>query len=341
MHFRVGLLVVGAFATSCSVALAAAISPSQVTQIVSFGDSLSDAGNASIATFGTVPGPGYATRTVTGVPFPVGYFTNPQTAGGPAGLWVDQFAAKVGVADPSPVLAPLGGSNYAVGSAMTGSANPADMQNQVNLFLATHPGSAPSSALYSFWGGAEDILGAQSPITAADNIAAQIQEVAADGGHNFLWLNLPGLGGVPALNSDPAAAAAANFASLAFNQEWAMQVSNLDSLGINVIGVDINTLYDNILMNPGNYGFNNVAGACITTAGCDPNTFLYWDNLHPTTSADLFVADLAYQNAFGSTVVTPEPPTVTLFALGGAGLLLLWRSRRNPLGARAAAHPLS
>lgn len=329
MRFKIGLLVVATFATSCGVALASTISPGQVTEIVAFGDSLSDAGNASIATSGAAPGPGYATRSVTGIPFPVGYFTNPQTATGPAGLWVDQFAAKVGVADPSPALAPLGGSNYAVGSAMTDSANPADMQNQVNLFLATHPGNASSSALYTFWGGAEDIFAAQSPVTAADNIAAQITQVAADGGHNFLWLNLPGLGGVPALNGDPAAAAAANFASLAFDQEWAMQVSNLDSLGINVIGVDIDALYNDILGNPTAYGFNNVADACNTTVGCNPDTFLYWDSLHPTTSADSFVADLAYQDAFGSSAVTPEPPSVTLFALGGAGLLVLWRSRRR------------
>ena len=334
MRLRIGLLVVATFATSCSVALASSLSPSQVTQLVSFGDSLSDAGNASIATFGTEPGPGYATRPVTGVPFPVGYFTNPPTATGPTGLWVDQLAAKLGITDPSPALAPLGGSNYAVASARTGSASPADMQNQVNLFLATHPGSASSSALYTFWGGGNDIFAAQNPITAADNIASQIRQVAADGGHNFLWLNLPGLGGVPAINGDPAAAAAANFASLAFDQEWATQVSTLDSLGINVIGVNIDTLYNEILANPAAFGFNNVTDACLATAGCNPDTFLYWDSLHPTTSADSFVADLAYQDAFGNTAV-PEPPTITLFVLGGVGLLLLWRSRRNPLGANA------
>ncbi|MEO6815352.1 MAG: SGNH/GDSL hydrolase family protein [Edaphobacter sp.] len=328
MRLRIGLLVVAAFAPSCNLALASPISPGQVTQIVGFGDSLSDAGNASIATLGAEPGAGYATRSVLGVPFPVGYFTNPATATGPSGLWIDQFAAQVGVADPSPALAPLGGSNYAVGSAMTGSANPADMQNQVNLFLATHLGTASSSALYTFWGGAEDILGAQNPITAADNIAAQIEQVAADGGHNFLWLNQPGLGGIPALSADPIAEAEANFASMEFNQEWALQVSNLDSLGINVIGVDIDTLYNSILANPGAYGFNDVADACNATAGCNPDTFLYWDSLHPTTSADSLVANLAYQDAFGTTV-TPEPPTITLFALGGAGLLLLWRSKRH------------
>src|SRR6266550_8667397 len=125
MRLRTGVLVAAAFATSCSVALGATISPGQVSQIVTFGDSLSDPGNASIATLGFSPGPGYATRTVTGVPFPVGYFTNPQSGGGPSGLWIDQFAANLGIEDPSPALAPLGGSSSAVGSALTGSASPA------------------------------------------------------------------------------------------------------------------------------------------------------------------------------------------------------------------------
>jgi phospholipase/lecithinase/hemolysin len=330
MRRKIALLAAAAFATSCSVALGSTISPGQVSQIVTFGDSLSDAGNASIATLGAAPGPGYATRPVTGIPFPVGYFTNPQSGTGPAGLWIDQFAANLGIADPSPSLSPLGGSNYAVGSALTGSANPADMQNQVNLFLATHPGNASPTALYTLWGGADDIFAAQNPVTAADNIATQIQELAGDGAQNFLWLNLPNLGQNPSLNGVPAAAAAANLASQAFNQEWAMQVANLDSLGINVIGVNIDTLFDQILANPAAFGFSNVVAACNATPGCNPNTFLYWDNLHPTTYADSLVANLAYQEAFGAPVgVTPEPPTVTLLALGVAGLLVLWRSKRN------------
>jgi phospholipase/lecithinase/hemolysin len=337
-------LVAAAFGLSCSVALGSTISAGQVSQIVTFGDSLSDAGNASIATLGASPGAGYATRTVTGVPFPVGYFTNPQTGTGPSGLWIDQFAAKVGVVDPSPALAPLGGSNYAVGGALTGSAGAGDMQNQVNVFLATHPGNASPTALYTLWGGSNDIFAAQNPVTAADNIATQIKELAADGGQNFLWLNLPDLGEIPSLNGIPAASAAANIASQAFDQEWAMQVANLDSLGINVIGVDVNSLFNEILADPAAFGFSNVVAACDLTPGCDPNTFLYWDTIHPTTYADSLVANLAYQDAFGGPVgVTPEPPTVTLLALGGAGLLVLWRSRSNQWGARVGqgTHPLS
>lgn len=345
MRLNIGPLVAAVvFGIPCSVALGSTISPGQVSQIVTFGDSLSDAGNASIATLGASPGPGYATRSVTGVPFPVGYFTNPQSGTGPSGLWIDQFAAKVGVADPSPALAPLGGSNYAVGGALTGSADAGDMQNQVNLFLATHPGNASPTALYTLWGGANDIFAAQNPVAAADNIATQIKELAADGGKNFLWLNLPNLGETPELNGIPPASAAANLASQAFDQEWAKQVANLDSLGINVIGVDVDSLINQILADPTAFGFSNVVAACNLTPGCDPNTFLYWDTIHPTTHADSFVANLAYQDAFGGPVgVTPEPPTVTLLALGGAGLLVLWRSRSNPWGARVGqgSHPSS
>ena len=116
MRLKTSLLAAAAFVTSCSLALASTISPGQVSQVVAFGDSLTDAGNASIATLGSVPGAGYATRDIPGIPFPVGYFTNPATGGGPAGLWIDQFAAKIPIADPSPALAG-GFRRRAVGSA--------------------------------------------------------------------------------------------------------------------------------------------------------------------------------------------------------------------------------
>lgn len=311
-------------ALPCRFALASTVDPSQIAGIVAFGDSLTDAGNASIATGGVDPGPGYATRPVTGVPFPVGYYTNPPVAGGPAGLWIDQLAGQLGVGDPAPALAPLGGTNYAVGSAMTGSANPQDMQNQVALFAAH--GAAPANDLYTFWGGANDIFAAQNPVTAANNIAAEIKQLAALGAQNFLWLNLPALGDIPEL-SGTVASAAANAASAAFDAQWAVDVMALDQLGLNVIGVDVNTLFNNILANPAAYGFTNVTQACLAVAGCDPNTFLYFDSEHPTTSADSLVADLAYEDLTGSPAPTPEPSTLVLLASGLAGVGAVVRRR--------------
>lgn len=319
MSLRSLLCFAAALLVLPSSALAATLEPSQISGIVAFGDSLTDPGNASIATLGAVPGPGYATRPVTGVPFTVGYYTNPQYNGGPSGLWIDQLATQLGVTDPAPALGPLGGTNYAVGSAMTGAANLQDMGNQVALF-ASH-GAASSTALYTFWGGANDILNnTPNPAAAANNIANEIKQLAALGAHNFLWLNLPSLGDIPELSGLGSLATAANAASAAFNAQWSADIIALDALGINVIGVDVNSLFNNILANPTGYGFTNTTQACLAVPGCDPNTFLYFDTEHPTTYADSLVAGLAYQDITGSSAPTPEPSTLILLGSGLIGL---------------------
>jgi phospholipase/lecithinase/hemolysin len=319
MHLKTALAAATFSAFLSHAALAASYS-----EIVAFGDSLSDAGNASIATLGAQPGPGYATRSVPLVPFAVGYFTNPQSGSGPAGLWVDQLAAGLGVADPLPSLAPLGGTNYAVGSATTATGL-ASMNNEVALFLTKAGGAAPSSALYTFWGGANDIFGSLSPTAAADNIAAQIAAVAAAGGHNFLWLNLPELGDVPGLIGNPVLAATANLESDAFNAEWAADLALLQSHGIDVTGVNINSLFGNILANPSAFGLTNTTSACDLTPNCDPNTFLYWDTEHPTTYADSLVASFANSELNP----TPEPASVVLLGIGFAGLLVMFARKRS------------
>jgi phospholipase/lecithinase/hemolysin len=323
---RVSLLLAAAAVLSCGCIAATAqttVAPSQVSQIVAFGDSLSDTGNAYIATGGAVPGPGYA----------VGEYTNPQVPPGPAGLWVDQFAAKLGLSS-APALA--GGTDFAVGGALTGSASPQDMQNQVNLFFASTGGHAPSGAVYTFWGGAEDILGSQSPIAAANNIESEIEQVAAAGGKNFLWFNLPDLGSTPALNTAPAAAALADLASQEFNATWSADLASLDALGINVIGVNIENEFNAILADPAAYGFTNVTTACQTTAGCDPNSALFWDAIHPTTAADSLVATLAYDDLTGATSASATPEPSSFILLGSALLACTVLYRRRLLGRQHA-----
>ncbi len=181
--------------------------------------------------------------------------------------------------------------------------NAQDMANQVGLFLASNPTGASATDLYSFWGGANDILNSQNPITAADNIASEIEAVAAAGGKNFLWLNLPDLGDLPALSGNPGAAAVANLASQAFDLEWASKVSALDALGINVIGVNVNGLFNNIQANPGAYGLTNVTSACAVTPGCNPNQSLpLGDADHPTTEGHALVADVGFQRCRSRTL---------------------------------------
>lgn len=300
-----------------------------VNQIVAFGDSLTDTGNASIATLGVEPGTGYAYRTISGLPFQVGEFTNPPAPGGPSGLWIDQFAAKAGLPDPAPALAPGGGGNYAIGGAVTGSSGIDNLSTELGVYLSGSS-SIPSTNLYSLWAGANDILAGSNPVTAADNLAANIATLAGDGGKYFLWFNLPLLGNTPSGQAS-GDASALNAASAAFDAEWAKDIQNLDAShpGILLVGVNVEMLFNNILSNPAQYGLNPGA----EPAGADLNGYLFsWDGLHPTSDADALIADLAYtdfeaalQPATSGTV--PEPAS-TLLTMLGLGVLLIAAKRR-------------
>lgn len=284
-----------------------------------FGDSLSDTGNAFIATGGLLPGSNYDSGRFTDGPT-----TKPATTG-PVGVWVEQLAMKLGVADPQPFLA--GGTNYAVGGAMTGSSNIQDIDNQVTAFLAGHLLGASPTALYTFWGGANDFFfGNNTPDTAAgvaDNLYANIQTLAGKGAKNFLWVNLPPLGLTP---SGGSSSDTLNKEVTNFNQEWAVDITKLQNQGINVTGVDTYTLFLQIAQNPGAYGFKNITDPAQGLSGVDPNTYLFWDGLHPTTAGHAAIANLAYNDLTASPV--PEPMSLAFTALGLGALLMAARVRQ-------------
>ena len=281
-----------------------------VTSIVSFGDSLSDNGNASIATVGVEPGAGYGYRSVPGVPFPVGEFTNP-TSNGTSGLWIDDLASRLSLPDPQPFLA--GGTNYAVGSALTGSNGLDGVSDQLAAYRSTH--SASSTVLYSFWAGSNDILQGANPVQAANNIESNISTLAAAGGRYFLWLNEPLLGDTPE-GAASGQATALNAASAAFNLQWAADIQTLEQEypGIDLIGVDIAALFNSILTTPGHDGLN-VTDAAMDIPGADPNAYLSWDGLHPTTAGHELVAEAAFD-----ALPTPEPGSFACILLGFTGL---------------------
>lgn len=289
------------------LALLALISPlaiagpiGTVNQLVAFGDSLSDNGNAAIV------------AASLGIPFP-------PLSNGP--LWIDQLAAKLSLPDPQPFLALTGGTNYAIATAETGSNGLSGVSDQLALFAAAHLGGLPADALYTFWAGANDVFNGGNPVLAADNIFNNILSLAAGGGKYFLWLNLPDLG------LTPRAVAAgqtvpANLASAAFNAEWAINLGKLQAQGINVVGVNVQALFEQIIANPGAFGFSNVTSPGQGQA--DPNSFLFWDEEHPTTAGHALVANLA----FADLAAVPEPASIAVVALGLLSLVL-WKRREK------------
>jgi phospholipase/lecithinase/hemolysin len=233
------------------------------------------------------------------------------------------------IPDPQPYLTnPLSATNYAVASAKTGSGNPQDVSNQVSIFQLAHS-QAPSSALYAIWAGSNDILnGNVSPSAAtqsADSLYANIVSLASGGAKYFLWLDLPPLGETPlARTAGPQTAAALNAASNAFNAEWVADIAKLQSLGIDVIGVDINNLFNQISGNPSAYGFTNVTDPAQGISG-DPNRYAFWDMRHPTTAGHALVANLA----FNDVVASPEPTTFLLALIGIGGVLVARKHYRR------------
>ncbi len=295
-----------------------AISISQFNQLVVFGDSLSDNGNASIASLGAFPGPNYAPGRYTD-----GSNTTPAT-NGPQGLWDDQLAARLSITTAQPFLAGGGGTIYAVASADTGSNGLSGVTDQLGYFASQHPSGAPSTALYALWAGANDIFDGKDPKTAADNIYNNILSLAAAGGKDFVWINLPPLGATPYAKANNDQAALTN-ATNEFNSEYYTDVQALKALGINIISVDVDNLFTALAANPTNYGLTNISDSAQGLTGVNPDDYLFWDARHPTTAGHELVANLVYDDVLAS----PEPLNIALVAIGLAGLYGYRRVRRS------------
>jgi outer membrane lipase/esterase len=283
------------FSLLCPLAFSSPIG--SVNQLVVFGDSLSDNGNAAIV------------AASLHIPFP-------QLSNGP--LWIDQLAGKLSLPDPQPFLAGTGGTNYAVATAQTGSNGLSGVTDQLAAFALANPGGIPADALYTLWAGANDIFNGGNPVVAADNIFNNILSLAAGGGKYFVWLTLPDLGLTPRAIA-AGQTVPANLASGAFDAEWAVDLGKLQALGINVTGVNVQALFAQIIANPAAFGFDNITDPGQGTA--TPNSHLFWDDEHPTTAGHALVANLAFAD-----LSVPEPASIAFAALGLLSLVA-WKRR--------------
>ena len=304
---------------------------------MAFGDSLSDNGNLYAGTTllgDPTPGPPlYATGEYTD-----GVNSVPSTSS-PVGLWIEQLALGLNLPVPQPFA--KGGLNFATASAQTGN-NPAYSPakpsipwttDQLNLFLKANP-VPNANYLYAFWCGANDILAGVSPGVAVANVQGNIDTLAKAGVKYFLWINMPPLGEGPGeINTSQRSAFDA--ASVTYNTAWTAAIAQLKAAhpGIVIATFDVYSGFNAITANPSLYGFVNVTSSAQGLAGVNPNTYLFWDTLHPTTAGHAIIASGAYNsiasafgglpaitsvtNAFGaSATIAPN----TWVAIKGSGL---------------------
>ncbi len=311
LTMNVGLLLVSLF-------FAAAASAATYTQVIAFGDSLSDNGNLFADTGGAVPP----------APYWNGRFSN-----GP--VWVEGLAASLGV--------PLDG--YARGGATTGGGSvttPAfgnvngpfmGLQDEIAAYLGNVSGVADPNALYTVWASANDFLSA-APGTeiaaigpAITNLLTAIGTLVAAGAQHFILPNLPDLGLTPkSLAADlisPGAAAGATALSGAFNFNYYNALDANFGAGFGV-RLDTFAILQDVVANPGTYGLTNVTDMCfdstVPSLCADPATYAFWDPIHPTAA----LHDILAAEAFAA--VVPVPAAVWLF--GSALGLLGWMRRQ-------------
>lgn len=303
------------------------------TGVVVFGDSLSDIGNIAHLTEAQF-GVRYPTRNpLLGFNYADGRFTDgPQTspaASAYLGVWVEQLAAGL----PSKLVLKNsldGGTVYAYGDATTKDGTRTvtevgisltlnNMGQQVNDYLATNP-TPTAQTLYVLWGGSDDVYldsTAAAVSAAVAREAALVQRLIAAGASSFLVPNLPPLGGVPAHATDPIAAATLNAASLSFDMQLAASLNAIQASAaaqgktVTILQPDIFTRFSTGSANPSAVGLFNVTAAAQGVSG-NPDTYLIWDGLHPTTTGHHYVA------AAAANLITPLTASVSTLSVASS-----------------------
>lgn len=214
------------------------------------------------------------------------------------------------------------------------------MRQEFDQYKSDSSGVADPNGLYFIWGGGNDYLTSDSPVTAAQNIGGYVSELVAAGARHFLVPNLPDLSLNPFISGESAATQAeARGFSIVFNTELATQLNNIDSNfpAADIFRFDTYSFFNNVVADPAAYGFVNPQDECLSAMfiPCgNPDAHLYWDDFHPTTRAHGILA-----SEFAAAV--PEPEVAAMLIMGLAVVGFAARARRkfdqDSLGRREAA----
>ena len=290
-----------ALITAAAAVAAPAFAAGPYSQTVFFGDSLTDGGFFRPLLPASV-------RPVTGQ-----FTTNP-------GLVWSQYLADFYGTGATPNGNGQTGTNYAAGGARvginsTGALGPIpSLATQVTNYLAANGGRADSRALFTVWGGANDLFaitnaGAPAATTIASAVTSEIgivSQLQNAGAKYILVATVPDLGLTPAFRAQGATAQAQGTAlTTTYNSSL---FSGLASNGLRVIPLDTFNLIREITASPAAYGFSNIAGtACqpqitANSLTCNPssyvtpdapNTYLFADGVHPTSRAHQILSQYA------------------------------------------------
>ncbi len=306
--------LIGAMLLACLAAPAAA----SYSQIIAFGDSLSDTGNLfKLTSF-------LPTGGIPGAPYYQGRFSNGLVA-------VESMASALG----------LSLTSQAIGGAQTGPGNEGGavlygtgVSGQIQRYEASH-NRLDTNALYFLWAGANDfytvnnIYSTTTYLTSSSNMLSNIRNLYNHGARDFFVPLMPDLSQTPeALNGT----ASYQSAALARTQEYNGALSaGLQTLGSSLTGANI-VVFDTPAFMQKTVPTLAAAGLDVTDACYDTKLesvcsfqeqYLFWDNVHPTNTGHWILGQ-----AFASAVqAVPEPGALYLEALGLVSMM--WARRRQ------------
>lgn len=321
--------IVAAITSALTLTAHAQNPPPAFSQIIVFGDSLSDDGNLRNRTNDASGGQiSYPSGTYN---YSDGRFTN-STDTDPAsrlytGTWHEQLA-RTFLSLPEARNSLNGGTDYAFGGATTkdGSTqrtvinNPSpfgggdltitidNMGKQVSDYVAARV--VDPNALYVVWGGGNDLFddpSSTSVSATATRVGMLVSRLATAGAKYIMVPNVPPLGTIPKYNTNASVSTTYDNASLEYrtqlNANLDSTLATLATQGFTptVYRLDVWANTVGIFADPGKYGFINVHTAIQGKSGFNADQFLFWDDIHPTTSGH-------YQTAVGAYKAITQPP---------------------------------
>lgn len=359
----VGLAPVLALSLSAGSALAAVPS---LSNLFVFGDSFSDSGNAYVISGKRVmPSPPYNGGRFSNGPVTVEHlwqaFNPGDTSFQPSESGGTNYAVGGSTSGVENFMSWYFWEQGLPNSLLSPSFRHKGIAWQLSQFKSARSTFDPKTTLFAVWVFPNDIFteflpsnnfqgigtydGKSSPNgianiapTAVANVMGTIQELALAGGRHFLVPNTPNLGMLPFFSGSPAQQTATTL-SLEFNALLGKELASLAEArkDLQIIPFQTQDFFSAIMSNPSLYGISNATDACYNEAQspnpCEtPESYLYWDTVHPTTSVQLLLSQRMYEatrNFNNTHVPTPLP------ALGGLAALGWSRSLRQRLRLRS------
>jgi phospholipase/lecithinase/hemolysin len=267
------------------------------SKIVVFGDSLNDRGNMAAFTGGAFPN---APAYVYG-----------RQSNGP--IWVEYLASRLGMAGHL--------DNYAVVGAMTAPApgfptgnvwsvsengstpiaglEGTDVTTQVIDYLASSQGAADPAALHILQGGANDLPRVANPAVIVQNLVQSFIRLQQAGAKHIMVANLPDIGKTPRVILaeqfgilSPGTGKYLSAVCLQLNGALAGAIGAATFPGVTVAITDMHRFLNVLVVEPARYGLVNTSLPYLMFgAGADPATWLFWDDLQPTTRGHAILAE--------------------------------------------------